>query len=159
MRAGAEVIEIPIGLGRVVVVVAGRRIRAIPEPAPGRVVRGSVVAKGSVVVLVVAERQDGPRSDPADQAGGPPMTQAGSIGTCDISRRNDHRVSQRRWDTGRRKRGSRQGDDGCQTVTGTWSSVASHRLPRLPQPRSRVDRAPFPAFGLELVPDRMGLLG
>jgi hypothetical protein len=80
------------------------------------------------------------------------------MGTCDIARRDDHWVSQRCWDTGRRKRSSRQGEDG-QTVTGTWSSVAPHRSPRLPQARSRVDRAPFPAFGLELVPDRTGLLG
>ena len=144
MRAGAEVVEIPVGAGRVVLVVAGRRIRATLEPSPGRGVRRPVVAERTVAVLVVAEREDGPRSDPAYQPSGLPMTQARCIGTCDVTRRNDHGVRQRDRGAGRRERGRRQGEEGCQGATEARSSEARHRPIRLQQLHDELNGEQFP---------------
>src|SRR4051794_37524886 len=54
-----EVIEVPTGTGRVVLMVPGRRPRYRSKPAPRRLIKILIVRQRSVFVLIITERQDG----------------------------------------------------------------------------------------------------
>ena len=66
-RVGAEVVDVARGVGVVVLVVAGHRMRPVLERSPGRVVVVRVVRRGAVVVGVVAGGEDRVGIGRADQ--------------------------------------------------------------------------------------------
>src|SRR5207247_668829 len=77
----AEIAEVAARVGRLVVQVTGRRLRARLVPPPGQAVTGGVLRGGAVVVGVVAVGEDGARNR-VEQAGrrrGAELTALGDV--------------------------------------------------------------------------------